>query len=186
MKITEQTKYLQFVGVEKYLQGDAEKAINKAAQAAFCKYEDLTFGQFLRACDGDFSTVLNRPEKRGFFARLFRRAARLEDWTINPSVLQVYWAKGFAEWAKGFAGSLQKMQVPQTAEEVQAQSVVPKTEFAEGMLIFIRGYFGLKSFAEAEKITMGEILIAKHDTYCGALYSRKLRDIQLKKAKAKK
>ena len=186
MKVTETTGYAEFLGVEKYLKDGAEKALQKAAERAFGGFEHITLEQFLQCVDGDFSGVLNRPKKRGFWSRLFRRRAAIQDWTMRPTVLQIYWVKGFSEWAKGFAETLQQLQVPQTADEQRAQDGLPKMTFAESMLVFVRSYFGLTSFEAAGKITMGEILIAKHDSYCAAMYQKKMHAIQIKKAKAKK
>ena len=186
MKITERTRYEDFAGVEKYLKGSAAGALAESAQRAFGGYEHLTLAQFFRCCDGDFSDILNKPEKRGFWSRLFKRRKVAGDWTESPTVMQVYWAKGFGDWAKGFAEILKKLQVPQTPEEQQAQNGLPKMTMQENMLVFARSYFGLHSFDDAEKVTMAEFLMAKHDTYCGAMFQKKLHDIQLKKARAKK
>lgn len=36
---------------------------------------------------------------------------------------------------------------------------------AEGLLVFARRYFGCRSFSEAERLTLGEWLMAKKDDY---------------------
>lgn len=179
MKVTHKTRYTAFVGVEKYLQRDAESALYESAQKRFGRYEDMTFAEFLRAADGEFDSLLDEQIGR-------RWVWRRKDWKADPSVLQVYWIKGFGEFAKSFAQTLDNLQVPQTAEEKTAGDGLPKMTFAEGMLVFIRSYFGLPSFEQAEKIKIAEIMIAKHDAYCNAMFQKKLNAIHLKNARAKK
>lgn len=166
MRVSETTKYSEYAGVEKYLKDEDVKELTKAAQRQFVAYEGLTFAQFSACCNGNFEDVLGNCD--------------------DPTVYQIYWCKGFGAFAKTFADTLKNLQVPQTPEEQQAANGLPAMTFNEGMLVFVRSYFGLQSFAQAEQVTLGEILIAKHDSYYGAMYQRKLHQIQIKKAKAKK
>lgn len=166
MKVNETTRYADFAGVEKYLKPKAVEELKKAAERAYGQMYELTFARFLDCTNGDFGGVLGNLD--------------------DPTVLQIYWCKRFNDFAKEFAETLKNMQVPLTADEQQAGAGLPKQTFAEGMLVFIRGYFNLPSFKAAEQITMGEIVIAKRDTYINSLYTRKLHNIQLKKAKQRK
>lgn len=186
MKVTERTIYSDFAGVEKYLQDNAADSLYKSAQRVFGEYEHLTLARFFQCCEGNFGGVLDLPARAEFWARLFRIKSKPQEWYNCPTVLQIYWIKGFGEWSKGFAEMLKRLQVPQTAEEKQAQEGLPKMTYSESLLVFARSYFGLPSFDAAEKITLAEITIAKHDTYCAAMYQKKLHAIQIKKARAKK
>ena len=56
-----------------------------------------------------------------------------------------------------------------------------KISWDEAILVFVRDYFGLHSFKDAERITMGEILIAKRATYNREKFQRKLAKIQTAK-----
>ena len=49
------------------------------------------------------------------------------------------------------------------------------------MIVFLQDFFGLRSFKEAEKITVGEILIAKRARFNEETYRRNLARIQTQK-----
>ena len=51
------------------------------------------------------------------------------------------------------------------------RGTMPMT-FSESLLIFAQNFFGLKSFKEAEKITLGEIIIAKKADYNKSVFQR--------------
>jgi hypothetical protein len=54
-------------------------------------------------------------------------------------------------------------------------------EWQEGMLVFVRAYFGLKSFGEAENVTIGDYLLAKKDEYNSTIFQRNMAKIQTQK-----
>lgn len=166
MTVTEATKYAEFEPSEKYLQDDAVDDLKKAAERAYVGMYELTFGQFLRISGGDFSEVLGDMSE--------------------PTVLQVYWAKRFRDFQKEFGDALKATQVQPTAEQTRASAGLPKQTFAESMLTFGRAYFGLHSFREAENLTLGDLIIARRDSYINALYERRLQRIQMEKYKTKK
>lgn len=165
MRVTERTKYETFRSVEKYLTKEATEKLKKAAEESFGAMQDLTFAQFHACVNGNFADVLGN--------------------TASPTVLQAYWAKRFADFVEEFAGALKKLTLQQTADEVQASQGLLKVNWDEGLLVFIQSYFGLRSFKEAEQITIGEIIIAKRAQYNQELYRRKLNAIQMAKLKRK-
>jgi hypothetical protein len=73
------------------------------------------------------------------------------------------------------------MQVQQTIDEKKAAKGLLQTDWAENMLVFLQDFFGLRSFKEAEKITVGEILIAKRARFNEDTYRRNLARIQTQK-----
>ena len=161
MLITAQTKYTEVADAEKYFTPQSVEELKRAAEDAYTSMYDLTFATFHACANGDFSDVLG-------------------DMT-DPTVLQVYWCKRFADFVKDFADALQKIQVPQTPDEKMAAKGLLKTDWAESMLVFLQDFFGLRSFKEAEKITMGELLIAKRARFNEETYRRNLARIQTQK-----
>lgn len=165
MRIDKNTKYREFEPVEKYVPDSQKKAITNAAESVYgCMY-DLEFGEFWNFANGDFS-----------------RLGNLED----PTVFQVYWLNRFDEFTKEFAETLNKLSVKQTTEEKRAAEGCLKISWGESVLVFLQKFFGLKSFKEAEKITLGELLIAKRAQYNDDLFARRISQIQMQKLNRKK
>lgn len=165
MRIDKNTKYREFEPIEKYVPDSQKKAITNAAESLYgCMY-DLEFSEFWNVANGDLS-----------------RLGNLE----NPTVFQRYWLKRFEEFTKEFAETLNKLSVKQTSEEKRAADGCLKISWGESVLVFLQKFFGLKSFKEAEKITLGEILIAKRAQYNDDLFARRMSQIQMQKIKPKK
>lgn len=165
MRITERTKYTTLAPVEKYLTDKDIADIKKAAEVALGSMYDLDFATFWACAGGDFSHL-----------------GDLKD----PTVLQVYWCKRFGDFVTEFAKALKELTPKPTPEEEQAAEGLLQVSFGEAMLVFMQQYFGLKSFKEAEKITIGELLIAKRAAFNHDRYQRSLTRIQTKRLKAKK
>lgn len=166
MRITDRTKYANIAVAEKYFTPATVAKLKHAAEEKFGSMYDLSFSQFYACANGDFSCVLGELE--------------------NPTVFQVYWGKRFNEFVEEFVGALKKLEIKPTAEEVEASAVLLKTDWGEGMLVFLQSFFGLHSFKDAESITIGEILIAKRAQYNREKYQRELNKRQLQKFKSKK
>lgn len=165
MRIDKNTKYREFEPIEKYVPDSQKRAITNAAESLYgCMY-DLEFGEFWNVANGDLS-----------------RLGNLE----NPTVFQRYWLKRFEEFTKEFAETLNKLSVKQTSEEKRAAEGCLKVSWGESVLVFLQKFFSLKSFKEAEKITLGEILIAKRAQYNDDLFARRISQIQMQKLNRKK
>lgn len=164
MRITERTLYATIEPIEKYFRPKMADDIMRAAEGKFGSMYDLEFATFWACAGGDFSHLGDMK---------------------NPTVLQVYWCKRFADFVKTFADMLQKMQLPQTADESKAGQGLLQVTWGEGILVFLQQWFGLKSYKEAEKITMGELLIAKRAQYNQDLFRRRLAQVQTAKFKKK-
>ena len=161
MQITEATKYAEFEPVEKYVTKKMVRGLFESAEEKFGKMYDLEFGTFWQCSNDNFEEVLGNMSE--------------------PTVLQVYWKKRFEKFVEEFAATLKAMTLTQTAEEIQAAEGLLKISWDEAILVFVRDYFGLHSFKDAERITMGEILIAKRATYNREKFQRKLAKIQTAK-----
>lgn len=160
MRVSKRTKYKNFIKIEPYLSAQSIEDLKKASEKACGNMYDLTFGQFYNCVNGDFSHVLNEKE---------------------PTVFQIYWVKRFADFAPEFAKKLQALTLPPTEDEKRASSNLLKVDWSEAVLVFLRGFFGLSSFREAEQITIGELLIAKRAQYNQDKYTRELSKIQRQK-----
>lgn len=84
---------------------------------------------------------------------------------------------------RDYINRLTSYSVPQTSDEQIAGKVCMEVTTGEGLLIFARSYFGLKSFEEAGKLTLAELLIAKKDNYNNIVYQRELQRLQTRKFK---
>lgn len=165
MRIDKTTKYREFEPIEKYVPDSQKKAITNAAESLYgCMY-DLEFGEFWNVANGDLS-----------------RLGGLDD----PTVFQMYWLKRFDEFTKEFAETLNKLSTKQNADEKRAAEGCLKISWGESVLVFLQKFFGLKSFKEAEKITIGELLIAKRAQYNDDLFARRISQIQMQKLNRKK
>lgn len=165
MKITAETLYTEIKPFEKYMSKQTVENLKRKAETKYGEMYDLEFGTFYACANGDFS--------------------HLGD-VENPTALQYYWCLRFRDFMDEFANALLKLQPKQTQEEKEASSVLLKTDWGENILVFLQQWFGLKSYKEAERITIGEILIAKRAAYNLAVYQRKLAAIQRQKYDKKK
>lgn len=94
--------------------------------------------------------------------------------------------KALREFVGKFVKLLARFTVKATADELQASAGLPKFDETEGLLVFAREYFGLPSFDAAEKVTLGELYLAKKDDYIKTMAQRNLQRIQAQKMKMKK
>ena len=161
MLITSETKYSEIVEAEKYFTAQSVEKLKKAAEETYGSMYDLTFSTFHACTNGDFSHIIKDAK--------------------DPTVLQIYWCKRFADFVKEFAEALKNMQTQQTPDEKKAAKGLLQTDWAENMLVFLQDFFGLRSFKEAENITVGEILIAKRARFNEDTYRRNIARIQTQK-----
>lgn len=85
------------------------------------------------------------------------------------------------KFVENFANIYSSYQPRQTADERNASKNCADCTFGENLLIFVRDFFGLPSFEMAEKIKLGEVLIAKKSTYNSIIFQRELTKIQMRK-----
>ena len=164
MRITERTLYATIQPIEKYLQDSMTSELMRAAESKFGAMYDLEFATFWACAGGDFSHLGDMQ---------------------NPTVLQVYWVKRFNKFVEEFTKAIKGLTLSPTADEKKAADGLLQTTWGEGILVFLQQWFGLKSYKEAEKITIGELLIAKRAQYNQDLFRRRLAQIQTAKFKKK-
>lgn len=105
---------------------------------------------------------------------------------LNDTLCTAYEYLAFIELSEGlerFIKQLETLTPKQNAKEKAAQAACMKTSTIEGLLIFARDFFGLKSFAEAEKVTLAELLIAKKQAYNIRVFVTRLNDLMTKEVK---
>lgn len=136
------------------------KKLYDAAQEVLGYYGELHLGDFLACSHGDFSCI----------------GVEGEEW-YRATNAQYLWAMGFPDYVKTLCNTMQSLTVPMTPEQQQAQSACLRVSMDESLLVFVRAYFGLDSFREAETITMNEVVIAKRDAYNRGIYEFKLQQI---------
>jgi hypothetical protein len=165
MLITKATKYKDFQGIEKYVSEKSIQALYAGAEKQFGGMYDLEFGSFWECSNGNFEGVLGDMQE--------------------PTVLQVYWMKRFEKFVEEFAEQLKGLTITPNADEQRASAGMLKVGWAEAMLIFLKDYFGLHNFKDAERITIGEILIAKRAAYNRDTFQRNLAAINKQKMRRK-
>ena len=160
MKIDFSKPYSKYVDVMPFVTDDSRKVLMQEAAKIRDPYT-LTLAEFFACCDGDFGCVVKD--------------------TKEPTTGEVLWLEMFQSFVADFGKILERLVIQQTPEQKQASANCLPVEWQEGMLVFVRSYFGLKSFAEAEKVTIGDYLLAKKDEYNTAIFQRNMAKIQTQK-----
>ena len=101
--------------------------------------------------------------------------------TVDLTLFEWAVIEDFKKFAGDFTALLEKIQVPASIDEKNATSGLPKQTLFENMAIFVRRYFGLKSFREAGDVTLDEYLIARTDDYRTRMAEKRLIEAQRKK-----
>ena len=164
MRITDRTLYATIEPIEKYFRPEFATELKRCAEAKYGAMYDLEFATFWACAGGDFSHLGDMK---------------------NPTVLQVYWVKRFKDFVEEFTKALKNLTLQPTADERKASDGLLDVTWGEGVLVFLQQWFWLKSYKEAEKITVGELLIAKRAQYNQDLFRRKLANIQTAKLRKK-
>ena len=61
------------------------------------------------------------------------------------------------------------------------QGVLPMS-FSESIIVFVQDFFNLKSYSDAEKITLADVVLAKKVHYNRSIYQHNvMRNMKLKK-----
>lgn len=164
MKIDFSKPYDRYADVLRFATDDSRKVLRAKADELQPVYQ-LTLAQFFACSAGDFSCVVKDKD--------------------NPTVGEVFWVEHFGDFLQDFAKVLERLSIKQTPEQKQASAGCLPVEWQEGMLVFVRRYFGLSSFADAERVTIADYLLAKKDEYNSIIFDRNLADIQKHKIKSK-
>lgn len=158
MQVTSETKFAAFQPFVKYLKkGELDKIRKQAPFAVIGRdgYLSLTIADFNAiAMHGDLSRFTNGKTD------------------FDITVYDYYTIEGLHDFFEGFAKDLEKFAMKPDAKEQKAQNACYKVGVVESMLIFVRDYFGLRSFAEAERVTLADLLIARKDAYNKAAFEK--------------
>ena len=165
MIVTEHTKYVDFKDAELFLLPESIKQLKDAAEQKYGYCHRLTIDEFFAIVGGDLSHL-----------------GKLE----TPTVLQVYWKKRFEEFVQDFTKACERYTLSPTPDQQQATQGTEHMTPLETMLVFTRDYFGLPSFIDAGKRTMGEYITAKKARYNELLTQRNYQNIQMRKMKSQK
>lgn len=158
MLIENNTKYVDFADYEEYLSESEKERITEAAAVAYLGvggYYNLTLSALIRLCANDINALNDLPIEVG-------------------TVFCVYFFRGLSKFINDYITTLSKLTIKPTAKEQTASNAGVRLTFGETVLIFAREYFGLRSFAEAEKVTLDEYLIAKRDSYNKMRFEREM------------
>lgn len=92
-------------------------------------------------------------------------------------------SNAFEQFISTFCEIIEKLTIKETPEEKQASKGLPEFMNHEGMLVFVREYFGHKSFTEAEDTTLADFYLAKKDSYAKRVFERNMQAIMMGKIK---
>lgn len=166
MRITERTKYSDFEPLESSVTAAGVEQIKQAAERLFGRCYDLTVDKFFGLIAGNYSLLGDLRE---------------------PTVLQIYWLKRFSEdFLPAFQKAIERYRVQPNEREREAQNGTFDLSMQEGMLVFLRDYFGLMSFADAGKLTLGEYFLALKHRYNTDTVQRNYDRIMRREMKLKK
>lgn len=163
MKIDVNTPYASIAEIDRYdlLSDESKKELADAAVKIYGSHWSMTINDLAAVMNGDLS--------------------RLGCDMSNPTVLQVFWMKGFKKFIDDFTKALENLSVPMDADERRASAGLPPVSFIEGLLIFAKNYFRHHSFEQAGKTILSDILIAKKDEYRNTMQRKKWQNIQHEK-----
>lgn len=164
MQIDFSKPYDKYVDVLPFLTDESRQKLLAKAEERKPMYE-MTLAEFFACCAGDFSCVI-ADEK-------------------HPTTGELLWIERFKVFLEEIAKVLNALVMPLTPEQKKAAEACLPVEWQEGMLVFVRKYFGLRSFAEAERVTIADYLLAKKDEYNTAIFERTYREIEKQKMRRK-
>ena len=147
--------------------GEVLREAGRRAYAPSGDWWQLSTGDFLSLSTGDLKPITGGKASE------------------QMTVWQYYALLDFKEFAKEFAELIEKLTPPQTMEQKRICDTLPKNTIQEALLIFNRNYFGLHNFADAEKIPIFDVLIAKKDTYAKALFEHEWQRAQMRKYRSR-
>lgn len=162
MRISEDTLYEEYAAVLPYISEQDKKRVAEAAQQKYGNYYALNFDTFFGLLGGDYSIIGNNPKGTAF---------------------QVLWMQGFAQFVETLSKTLEKLTIKPSAKQMRAQEGTYAFDFKSNVLLFLRSYFGLHSFKEAGRLTIGEYLTARQDAYNTQLIQRNYERIQREELK---
>lgn len=164
MQVSNKTPYAELQPYEELLAPESVQELKEAAEAQYRNCYTLTIDEFFGIINGDYSILGDMK---------------------MPSVLQVYWLKRFTDFCEEFARACNALSIKDPTQEYLHNGCA-EMQPQEAMLIFTREYFGLPSFFEAGKRTLGEYLTARKDKFNEAVMHRNSEAEQKRRLKQHK
>lgn len=163
-QITESTKIRDLSDFLAYLKDTTIRELKTAAERKYGDPWGITIGQMLDGLRGKFFVLENTA---------------LEDVTV----IQHFWIVSYRDMMEQLCKTLEKLTPPCTPEAKQAQTACIDMSFDEGILIFLRSYFGLRTFDDAMNLHISDLLLARKDVYNRAAFEQALSRITANKYK---
>lgn len=154
LKIDRHTILTEFAPFEKHVSESEMERLKKAAV-------DDKFGEagFYAMTIGDLTSVV-----AGDLRPLYDSGGR--------TVFDAMRVKAFEAFIDEFVGILNGLTVPPTVESIKASMGTKKHDFSEGLYVFCCNYFGLHSFAEADRLKVSEYVLARKDDFNRCMVER--------------
>ena len=164
MKITDKTLYADLLCIEKYIPDAEREKLIQASQQRYKEYYNLTISEFFALLDKDYTLI-----------DYFGNSEQL-------TALQYFFMQGFTAFVAELQTIFEKLTLkPSFDEQRNMQGVLPMT-FSESIIVFVQDFFGLKSYSDAEKITLADVVLAKKVHYNRSIYQRNaMKNLKLKK-----
>lgn len=164
MKVTSKTTYAEFEQYENVLSDESKRDLMAAAEKQFKPCHMLTLDEFWGLQNRQFDLLGD---------------------ISNPTVLQVYFVKRFEQFCEELTKALEALEIKDPNLQGTDSGCV-KMSAQECMLLFVRSYFGLPSFEDAGKRTIGEYMLARKDRFNEWRLRKNYEQKQLAKLKSKK
>ena len=166
MKITDKTLYTDLLYIEKYIPDAERERLIQASQQRYKEYYNLTIAEFFALLDKDYTII-----------DYFGNSEQL-------TVLQYFFLQGFTAFVAELQTIFEKLNLKPTFDEQKNMQGVLPMSFSESIIVFVQDFFGLKSYSEAEKITLADVVLAKKVHYNRSIYQHNvMRNLKLNKTK---
>lgn len=169
MKIDPNERYINRLVLLEKMDEESKQRLEEYAESVYGSPWALSLRDFFALSEGDLSYIGLTKEQY-----------------LSANVCQYVWMKAFRECVEQVTNILKSLQVPQSPESQRASKACLKMGFKEATLVFTRRYFGLHNFTEAEKIPLGDFIVAKKDDFNGNIYQYKMSEIQKAKLKQRR
>lgn len=169
MSIDPNDNFIKYLVLLENMDEESKNRLQEYADSVYGSPWELALKDFFALSSGDLSHIgMDKKDE------------------LKATVCQYVWMKEFREVVEQVTAILKRLQVPQTPEAQRASKNCLKMDFKEGALVFVRKYFGLHSFAQAENVTLADFIVAKKDEFNGAIFQYSMNEIQKQKLKMKK
>ena len=162
MKIDEKTKWSEVENTYDYWTNETKEYVLQRVceMHGLTDFYEMKIGTFLNIANGNVEE-LNIKEDGTAFEMIFV----IELKNFVQRVIEI----------------LNEFTLPQTFDEKSASKKCADLTFVESILIFVRSYFNLSSFEQAENLRICDLLIAKKDAYNNAVFQKEMIKIQTRK-----